>query len=306
MKDKISIITTVYNSEKYILKCLSSVNRQKVNKDKFSIEYIIVDDCSTDHSYEIIQTYFKESKFKNVKPRIYKTETNLGCGAARKYGISLAKGKYIMFLDSDDYYIKDDFVWSAYNAITMNDADIVEYGFKYISTDGERKNVVSDKSYIIQNNPLGNLLSLLNDNIIQFMPWTKIIKKSIIDTKEYSDYREFEDIRTTPYWIYNAKKICIMNEIAINYRLSKNSIMRNNSNHTRLETVKALTELAESFKDNIEILKAIYQRALIDIKTILNLDSDSLYYREMSKLNTKLLSIIYPDRYEKFTYDVEL
>lgn len=302
MKDKISIITTVYNSENYILECIDSVNKQLI--DNIDIEYIIIDDASTDKSVELIHAYFKK-KPSDIDVKIFELKENIGCGAARQYGIKHSSGNYVMFLDSDDYYLNNDFIKRAYNTIKSNNADIVEYGFKYTDIHGIQQNLVSDNQYSIKNDHISNLILMLSDNLIKFMPWNKIIKRSIIDTHEYSNYREFEDMRTTPYWVYNANNIIIMNSVEVNYRLTKSSIIRNNSNYTRVETVKALLELAESFNDNKLILKHIYKRAFIDIKTIIKLNSNDTYYCNMSKLNTKLLSLIYPDNYKDFTFDVE-
>ena len=59
MKDKVSIITTYYNSENYILKCINSVNSQIID-ETFDIEYIIIDDCSEDSSVQIIDLFFEK------------------------------------------------------------------------------------------------------------------------------------------------------------------------------------------------------------------------------------------------------
>ena len=184
-------------------------------------------------------------------------------------------------------------------------ADIIEFGLKYINQYGERENLVSSKTFVINNNHIGNLLVMFYDSMIKFMPWTKIIRRSIVETRPYNTSRTFEDIRTTPYWVYNANKIIIANTIEINYRAAANSIIRENPNETRLGTVKAISELFEDFKDNKDILKAMYDRCLVDLRTMIHINSDSDYFKEMSKLNTKMLSYIYPDDYQKRTYNVE-
>ena len=305
MKDKVSIITTFYNSENYILKCINSVWEQEFSEE-FDIEYILVDDNSEDQTRKIIDIFFKEYEdYGSCIPKIIKTPKNLGCGGARNFGISHSTGNYIMFLDADDYYIHDDFVLRAYNIIKEHNADIVEFGVKYINQNGERENLVSNKSFVISNNHVGNLSAMFYDNLIKFMPWTKILKRSIVETRPYDTSRKFEDIRTTPYWVYNARKIIITNTVEINYRAAHKSIIRENPNDTRLGTVAAIVSLFEDFKNNKDILKAMYDRCLIDLRTMLNIDSNSDYFKEMSKLNTKMLSYIYPDDYEKRTFNLE-
>lgn len=304
MKDKISIITTFYNAENYILKCINSINEQII-EDDFDLEYIIIDDCSTDNSPYIVDIFFEKYKNDKLEVKHIKTPSNLGCGAARKFGIENSSGNYIMFLDADDYYVNFDFVKRAYDIIILNNADIVEFGFKYIDNNGQRVNMVAPAKYVIENSIEGNMFAMFYDNIITFMPWTKIIRKSLINTKEYNTSKTFEDIRTTPYWVYNAKKIIISNTVEINYRAVKNSIIREDPKITRLGTVEAISELFPSFENNKNILKALYDRCLPDLRTLLNEDSDSEYFKKMSKLNTKMLSYIYPETYKEITCDIE-
>ena len=304
MKDIVSVITTFYNAQDYILKCLNSVNNQLIN-EFFEIEFVLVDDCSTDDTAKIIKIFFDNYTTGNVKSKVIKTPQNMGCGGARNFGIANSSGQYLMFLDADDYYINNDFVLRAYSMMIEHNADIIEFGLKYINQNGERENLVSSKTFMINNNHIGNLSVMFYDNMIKFMPWTKIIRRSIVETRPYNTSRTFEDIRTTPYWVYNANKIIVANTIEINYRAAANSIIRENINETRLGTVKAISELFEDFKDNKDILKAMYDRCLVDLRTMIHVNSDSDYFKEMSKLNTKMLSYIYPDDYQKRTYNVE-
>ena len=247
MKDIVSVITTFYNAQDYILKCLNSVNNQLIN-EFFEIEFVLVDDCSTDDTAKIIKIFFDNYTTGNVKSKVIKTPQNMGCGGARNFGIANSSGQYLMFLDADDYYINNDFVLRAYSMMIEHNADIIEFGLKYINQYGERENLVSSKTFVINNNHIGNLLVMFYDSMIKFMPWTKIIRRSIVETRPYNTSRTFEDIRTTPYWVYNANKIIIANTIEINYRAAANSIIRENPNKTRLGTVKAISELFEISK----------------------------------------------------------
>ncbi len=95
---KISIIIPVYNSEKVIARCLESV----LNQDYKNIEIIIINDGSKDRSQEIIEQYSKI----DGRIKIIKTE-NQGVSSARNLGIQNASGKYVCFLDADDYVDKD-------------------------------------------------------------------------------------------------------------------------------------------------------------------------------------------------------
>ena len=96
---KISIIIPVYNVEKYLHECLDSI----INQTFTDIEIICVDDGSTDKSSEILEEYEQKDKRFTVI-----SQPNKGVSAARNRGMQQAKGKYIMFVDSDD--------WLAHNA----------------------------------------------------------------------------------------------------------------------------------------------------------------------------------------------
>lgn len=92
---KVSVIIPIYNVEKYLRQNLESVAKQTLKE----IEVIMVDDGSTDSSAEIAKEFAeKDSRF------IYVLQENGGAGAARNNGLSRAKGKYLSFLDSDDFF----------------------------------------------------------------------------------------------------------------------------------------------------------------------------------------------------------
>ena len=92
---KISIIVPVFNSADYLRRCLNSL----INQSLKEIEILIVDDCSTDNSIEIIEEYLRKSN----QIIFIKNETNVLPGVIRNNGVQMAKGKYIMFVDSDDW-----------------------------------------------------------------------------------------------------------------------------------------------------------------------------------------------------------
>ena len=95
MNPKVSVVIPVYNVEKYIRQTLDSV----VNQTFKEIEIIIVDNKSTDKTLEIINEYAKnDSRF-----TIYKNSKNLKQGLARNFGVQMARGQYIFFIDGDDY-----------------------------------------------------------------------------------------------------------------------------------------------------------------------------------------------------------
>lgn len=310
MRKKVSIITTFYNCPDFIRIAINSINAQIF--DGFDVEYLLIDDCSTDNTKEVVNTFIgflkQSNQFnKNIDYKVTTLEKNLGCGGARKYGVDHVTGDYIMFLDADDYWMHNNFLQKAFNTIEENNADVVEFGLIYNNPiSGEKNESHVDRMVIIDNNSQAAEINLFRHNAIKFHVWTKIWSKKLTDTYPYSESRSFEDVRTTPVWISNAKRIVIMPDVEINYRVVNNSIIHANVMQTRLQTIDAIASLFERFKDDEEVLKAMYFRAMVDLSAVLeNHSSENEGFIEMSKLNTKMLSYIYPQTYKDMTFDIE-
>ena len=305
VKDRVdvSIITTFYNCEKFIEAALNSVNAQNL-QGKYTYEYIIVDDKSTDNSLKKVQDFIKTKVKDPQNWKVITPEKNLGCGGARKFGIEHAKGDHFMFLDADDYYIKTDFVLRALDVIISNKVDIVEFGIVFNQQDGRQVNNVVQQPLLLT--PDQALIAMFKDNIIKFNVWSKIYTRKIVESYPYSDSRIFEDVRTTPIWVSNAEKILVMNSVEINYRASSGSIIRDDMVTTRVGTITAISELFPRFKNNRQLLKAMYSRSMVDLEALLhNHSSNDAGFNEMSRLNTLMLSYIYPDKYKEMTYHIE-
>jgi glycosyltransferase involved in cell wall biosynthesis len=112
LKDKISVIVTCFNKEKYISKCIDSI----LSQNYLNFELIIIDDFSSDKSLNIINNY---KHLKNVK--IFKSKENLGAYPCRNFGIKKSKGKYVTFVDGDDYIGKNH-IFNLYKTLVNNKA----------------------------------------------------------------------------------------------------------------------------------------------------------------------------------------
>lgn len=317
MYDTVSVVMTFYNAEKFLPQAMASVLNQMLSgegMDAIKIDYVLVDDCSTDKSPEIAKSFIEQYKKQVAKDGSSRIDINyitapknLGCGGARKLGIENAVGDYIMFLDADDYYINMDFVTRAHFIIAKENVDIVEFGVR-MNTEGQQpvNSVVQQPMKIRNENDVAEI-AMFNDNIIKFNVWSKIYKKSIVDSHKYSDARTFEDVRTVPYWLHNAKEILIMNTVEVNYRASSGSIIRENIIDTRMGTITAIAGLFPDFKDNIAVLKAMYNRAMVDIIALCDGHSEENDgFSGMSKLNTEMLRYIYPNNWAQLTFNPDV
>lgn len=210
MRVRISVILPVYNVEKYIVDALESIIKQTIGLEH--IEVIMVNDCSTDKSGEIIEEY--AAKYDNFKA-IHLPENSGAAGKPRNKGIDQATGEYIMFLDPDDYYA-DDACEILYNRIVKDDGDIAfgRYMFLHdppIISDnffGERKELTIRN---IEENP----------KILEIPPslWSKIYKKSFIinNSIKFPEGIPGQDLVFVSEAYLKAKKIIFLNDIVILY-----------------------------------------------------------------------------------------
>ena len=303
--DKVSVITTFYNAERFVLQAVNSVNQQII--DGFEVEYVIVDDKSPDNTRKMIEDFINTHGNPAIDFRIIEPDENLGCGGARKFGIDNSTGNYLMFLDADDYYVNRDFIIRAYNTIKKEHADIVEYGVLFNQSNGQQINN-SARERIVIDNPIVAEIALFKDNLIKFNVWSKIYTRDIVNTLPYSTARTYEDVRTIPVWVSNAKKIVIMPTPEINYRAASGSIIREDNIKTRVGTITAIAELFERdfFHSNLALMKAMYGRAMVDLEALLhNHSCKDPGFNEMSRLNTKMLKYIYPNNYKELTFHLE-
>ena len=173
MKYKISIIIPVFNVETYIKDTLESILKQTIGFD--FLEVIIVNDCSTDGTGEIIKEY--ADKYENFTA-ITLSENNGLPGKPRNIGIVNANCDFIMFMDHDDYYDKD-VCEVLYNKITEENVDMVFCNFNHVLDDGtiiKHVNTYKDESEV--------KIKIIDDNnhFCSLTPsiWTKIFRKSFI------------------------------------------------------------------------------------------------------------------------------
>ena len=279
---------TVYNAEMTIGRAVESILKQRT--DDVDIEFILVNDGSTDSSMVVAERLISERPDNShIAYKSVELSENMGCGYARAVGIDTGTGDYFMFLDADDYYINDDFVHAAVLTLIDNKADIVEYGVRVRDLNGRLKNSVVKESFGIENNTKQALISLYKENAIKFNVWNKIYTRKVVQSYPYSREREFEDVRTIPQWLMRADKIVIINSVEVNYSAQRNSIVNSGGTKSRLGTVKAIAETLNDVHDK-EVIKAMYERALVDISTVMDgktsLDDD---FDEMSKYNEMFL-----------------
>jgi glycosyltransferase involved in cell wall biosynthesis len=186
-EDLVSIISPVYNSERFLQACIESVKGQTFQQ----WEHILVDDCSTDNSSSIIQKYARQDK----RFRYYRLNQNSGPGVARNKAIELATGRFIAFLDSDDTWYPDKlerqirFMEESGNPFTYTSYDCINVKGELLDRKVMAPKKVTYKSALYKN-PIGCLTVIYDTGFFgkQFMPtvrkrqdyalWLKLLKKA--------------------------------------------------------------------------------------------------------------------------------
>lgn len=192
MTDLISIIIPVYNSEKYLDRCLNSLLEQ----DYPNIEIILVDNGSSDGSLKICEKYKKKNKQIKVFQRIEGYQ-----GAARNFGILKSSGEYLMFVDSDDY-VTNNFCSKSLKAIKREKADIAIFDYCVI----KNNNLISKKIFQITPKYVTKELVVKSLTYESFL-WNKIFKKKLFEGISFPEKEKFEDIGTVYKLIDRATKI---------------------------------------------------------------------------------------------------
>ena len=199
----ISIIVPVYNTEKYLEKCLDSLISQTLT----NIEIIIINDDSTDNSLKILNKFI----LLDNRIKLINLENSKGPGNARNIGINISQGEYISFVDSDDY-INHNMYQNMYNKVKEQNSDICFCNFYLID---ENENILSKSSFKGEQKELNNLYlsNILSSNITTGI-WAKIYKRKLISKNSilFDNENKYEDIMFSFLCSYHAKKITYLNE----------------------------------------------------------------------------------------------
>ncbi len=179
--DLISVIVPVYNVEKYLKKCITSI----LNQTYSNLEIVIVNDGSTDNSTEIIE----ELKKTDSRISSYYQE-NAGLSAARNTGIDNSNGKYLVFVDSDDY-IHPKMIEILYNNLTSTNSDIAVCDLHWINENESTNEHIENNITVYEGQEV--LYKLILDDLISVVAWNKLYKRELFKTLRYPEGKLHED-----------------------------------------------------------------------------------------------------------------
>lgn len=272
MESIVSVIVPVYNSEKYISKCIESI----INQTYQNIEIILINDGSKDNSQKIINEY--KQRFPDKINAI--EQKNKGVATTRNESIKIANGDYIMFVDNDDF-LDNNYIETFVNEIQKSDYDAVFGGYRRPDENGK----------IIKE------MCLKNQEWSKFMimaPWAKIFKKSyLIDNNiQFLNVNLGEDIYFSLKVILLSKKIKIIPYIGYNWFFNTSSISNTvQKNITQLQVYDLLNSCYNMIKEqnllenNYEIIETHFTRYII---WLLSFSTKKLSYRQIKEEYNKI------------------
>lgn len=236
-KPKISVIIPLYNTEKFVEKCLRSVMDQSLK----NIEILCVDDCSPDNSVRIVEQLAQA----DARIRLIRHETNLGLGGARNTGIRAARSDYIASVDSDDW-IENDFLQALWDGAEDGRYDVVVCGYCMVSLNGERlgKPCMS-KVAILDPIPVDQNPMSISDPAF----WNKLWKRALFVDNDifFPNHIYHQDSATTPRIYTKAKNVRFIGGSRYNYLIRDDSITQSVSDKHLLDRYRCVDVLKDFF-----------------------------------------------------------
>lgn len=243
MKLKISVIVPVYQSEKYLKKCIESILQQTYK----NIELILVDDGSPDSSGSICDAYLY-----NDERIIVLHKKNAGVSDTRNCGLNASVGSIIFFVDPDDW-IETSTLEMMYNKMESDKSDIVVCGVKYVNEENHVLRIAqvsSDRCLSTQD----AMRQFLHLGDIKQQIWDKMYKKETIGETRFPVGRSIEDVFWVHQVIGNANNISILNDALYNYLQRPDSVMGAGYTVKWMDSLDALEERCNYIQKKFPLL----------------------------------------------------
>ncbi|WP_313386134.1 glycosyltransferase family 2 protein [Chishuiella sp.] len=237
---KISVIIPVYNTEKYLSKCLESV----INQTLKDIEIIVINDGSTDSSQNIIDLYTsKDDRIISI------IKENGGLSDARNMGIDNSNGNYLAFIDSDDY-IDEYMLENMYNLSQKHQSEIVLCDLVKVNEKGEEFRDLPQSPQLADKIILKDDFTIFGE--MSCFACNKIFKKSLFNKHRFKKGIHFEDIELIPKLVLDSTVLSKINQPFYKYFERQDSITKS---HTKrgLDMFLAVNEVSNYFKNSVYI-----------------------------------------------------
>ncbi|MGN1275553.1 MAG: glycosyltransferase family 2 protein [Floccifex sp.] len=250
----VSIIVPVYNSQKTIKRCLTSILGQTYK----NLEIIVVDDGSTDNSLQIINQYKSDSRIHLISKK------NGGVSSARNTGLSIAKGHFVQFVDSDDY-LSPNMTERLMSLMDVNNCDLVICGYKYINKSKvlHLSKQLYDGADAIENAFLG-----LWETTYINIPWNKLYRKELCEGLSFPlEVTLGEDLIFNIQYLKRCQRLFVSDELLYNYYWAGEGKLTTKFYEGTIDDIKAMSQaIAEylgdkKFQDNTDRINFVLRRS---------------------------------------------
>ncbi len=265
---KISVIISVYNTEKYIEKCIESI----LNQTYQNLEIILIEDGSQDNSLKIIEKYAKKDK----RIVIIRNEQNIGLASSRNKALDVATGDYIGFIDSDDYIPEDYYKILAKN-IKGYDLAVCDINLVYEKGSNLVKCGTKDNQVI---NMINNGLAASACN--------KLFKKELFLKARYPKNIINEDVAVILPMLANCKSVKYTDEVYYNYMQRESSIQNSSVDRKRFDIFKTVELALKKIKKQEYKEVIIYNQIILLLLFVIPKEENSLKRYKLLKEYSKL------------------
>lgn len=251
MSDTVSVIIPVYGVEQYLARCVTSIREQTYT----ALDILLVDDGSKDSCGILCDEYtITDERIRVIH------QPNGGLSDARNTGIEAATGKYLLFVDSDDY-LEPNSIELLYTALSEDKSDIAIGSHRAVYESGTVLDKSTGERTVLE--PKEVLRRILYDDGIDLSAWAKLYKKSIFSDVRFPKGRLFEDAATTYKLIDRAEKLSVHSVATYNYMIRTNSITGTRFSPRKMDLITSTKEMCDYVVAKYPDLQAAAERRLM-------------------------------------------
>lgn len=245
----LSIIVPVYKVEQYLRKCVDSLLHQDLPMEEYEI--ILVDDGSPDGCGDICEEY--ATRYSQVRVIHQKNE---GLSAARNSGIALSQGKYVQFVDSDDY-LEPNVLKTLMGKMESDRLDVLRFNYRNVNEQYEafEPNKVS-KPFVDYRDEICDGSSFLNERLgFGCYAWQFVIRRELLEGCNFKKGIYLEDTEWTPRLLMKVHKVTSLDLMVYNYLIRKGSITQSVDEEKKRKVLNDLLLLVDSLNAQVSEVK---------------------------------------------------